>query len=452
MAARCSFSSSEDDDGTSYGCTISCTPSDRVSKKYMASDRVSKKHKSHIPKRPFSTPSDRVSKKRKSDTPQRPHSTTSDRVSKKHRSHTPQKSQHKASTSSEVRTAEVPVRLKEYHGSSSKKHTYQPAQILMPPSATAGIRRKGKAPNPQRSTTMSDDEDLATESFSSPRSIDISKSESFQCSMPSGSPFIYDPEGPGGCTIADIIAARRHRPSLFHPATTESSEESSDTDCNPLPTKRFKGHGEFNRRQDLSPKSTQASKWVVAIDCEMVGCRPSGSWLAKLPVTRNKKRNKMPTEVSVAARCAIVDYDGNVLYDKYIRPTLTIVDLRTCISGITAGHMAKATPFGNARQEILEMMQDKVVVAHDIRHDLAALQIPPNVPSRNIRDTSTCQILRKVAGVPSTHPNASLRNLAKGVLGRDVQKRIPHSPVEDARIAMELYRAVEEEWEREMAG
>ena len=232
--------------------------------------------------------------------------------------------------------------------------------------------------------------------------------------------------------------------SSFTPSA-ESSEESSDIDCNPLPTKR-------HERQDHSPKSTQASKRVVAFDCEMVGCHPSESWLAKLPEKRNKKRNKMPTEVSVAGRCAIVDYDGNVLYDKYIRPTLTIVDLRTCISGITAGHMAKATPFGNARQEILEMMQDKVVVAHDIRHDLAALQIPQNVLSRNIRDTSTCQILRKVAGVPSTHPKASLHSLAMGVLGRDVQKYLPHSPVEDARIAMELYRAVEEEWEREMAG
>ena len=220
--------------------------------------------------------------------------------------------------------------------------------------------------------------------------------------------------------------------------SAESSEESSDTDCYPPP--------------DLSSKSTQVLKRVVAFDCEMVGCDPSESWLAKLPVRSKKKRNKIPTEVSVAGRCAIVDYSGNIIYDKCIRPSLTIVDLRTCISGITAGHMAKAIPFDNARREILEMLQDKLVVAHDIRHDLAALQIPQNVLSRNIRDTSTCQILRKEAGVPSTHPNASLRSLAMGVLGRDVQKHIPHSPVEDARIAMELYRAVEEEWEREMAG
>ena len=401
MAARCSFSSSEDDDGTSYGYTSSSTPS----------DRVCKKRKSHTPRRP----------------------------------------QHKASTSSDVRATEVLERLKKYHGSSSKKHTYQPAQTSMPLSATSAVRRKGKAPNPQRSTTMSGDEGPSTKSFSHSRSIEKSKSESFQCSMPSVSPFTYGPEDPGGCTIADIIAARKHRPSLFYPATTESSEESSDNDCNPLPTKRFKGHEEFNKRQGLSTKSTYAPKKVtVAIDCEMVACEPSRSWLAKLPVKRNK-RNKLPTEVSVAGRCAIVDYDGNVLYDKYIRPSLSIVDLRTCISGITAGHMAKATPFDNARREILEMLQGKLVVAHDIRHDLAALQIPQNVLSRNIRDTSTCQILRKEAGVPSTHPNASLRSLAMGVLGRDVQKHIPHSPVEDARIAMELYRAVEEEWEREMA-
>ena len=86
-----------------------------------------------------------------------------------------------------------------------------------------------------------------------------------------------------------------------------------------------------------------------------------------------------------------------------------------------------------------------IVVANDIRHDFSALQIHlgRHILPANVRDTSTCVALRKIAGVPA---HASLHAFARGVLGRRVQVTRPHSPVEDAAVAMELYRAVEEEW------
>ena len=40
-------------------------------------------------------------------------------------------------------------------------------------------------------------------------------------------------------------------------------------------------------------------------------------------------------------------------------------------------------------------------------------------------------------------PNASLKDLAKGVLKQSVQKKSPHNPVDDATVTMELYREVE---------
>ena len=85
-----------------------------------------------------------------------------------------------------------------------------------------------------------------------------------------------------------------------------------------------------------------------------------------------------------------------------------------------------------------------IVVANDIRHDFSALQIHlgRHILPANVRDTSTCVALRKIAGVPA---HASLHAFARGVLGRRVQVTRPHSPVEDTAVAMELYRAVEEE-------
>lgn len=186
---------------------------------------------------------------------------------------------------------------------------------------------------------------------------------------------------------------------------------------------------------------------VVAIDCEMVSCSPNAKWLMK-SVRKIGKRKKNPSEVSVAAQCAIVDYDYKTIYNSYIRSDLHITNRR----GMSSSDLEDAVPFEQARKQILHLLKNKLVVANDIRHDLASLQIhlERDIANKNIRDTSTCSILCSRAKVPTTHPNASLQDLAKGVLGRKVQKKKPHNPVEDARVAMELYREVEDEWERQI--
>lgn len=53
-------------------------------------------------------------------------------------------------------------------------------------------------------------------------------------------------------------------------------------------------------------KQQRTAEWIdnasiLAMDCEMVGVGLSG-------------------KTSVLARCSIVDYDGNVVYDKHVRP------------------------------------------------------------------------------------------------------------------------------------
>ena len=53
----------------------------------------------------------------------------------------------------------------------------------------------------------------------------------------------------------------------------------------------------------------------VGLDCEMVGIGPDG-----------KK--------SALARCCVVDFDGKVVYDKFVRPPDLVVDFRTKYSGV----------------------------------------------------------------------------------------------------------------------
>ncbi|XP_062060891.1 apoptosis-enhancing nuclease isoform X1 [Lepus europaeus] len=168
----------------------------------------------------------------------------------------------------------------------------------------------------------------------------------------------------------------------------------------------------------------------VAIDCEMVGTGPRG-------------------RVSELARCSVVSYHGDVLYDKYIRPEMPITDYRTRWSGVTRQHMRKAIPFKEAQKEILKLLKGKVVVGHALHNDFQALKYVH--PRSQTRDTT---YVPSLLSQPSLHARArvSLKDLALQLLHRRIQVgRHGHSSVEDATAAMELYRLVEAQWEQQVA-
>lgn len=180
----------------------------------------------------------------------------------------------------------------------------------------------------------------------------------------------------------------------------------------------------------LSSAQAATPSKMVAIDCEMVGTGPGG------------RNNDL-------ARCSIVNYYGDVLYDKYIRPVNPITNYRTRWSGIRSCHMDNATPFNVAQKEILRILSGKIVVGHAIHNDFKALKYFH--PKALTRDTSKIPLLNRKAGFPETM-SASLKCLTKQLLHRDIQVGCSgHSSVEDAQATMELYRTIEVEWERHLA-
>ncbi|NXG14114.1 I20L2 protein, partial [Grallaria varia] len=158
---------------------------------------------------------------------------------------------------------------------------------------------------------------------------------------------------------------------------------------------------------------------LLAMDCEMVGTGPGG-------------------RSSALARCSIVSYDGDVVYDRYVRPEAPIVDYRTRWSGIRRHHMDTAVPFGRARREVLRILAGKVVVGHAIHNDFKALRYCH--PKALTRDTSRIPLLNRRGGFPE-NVSISLKRLTKALLHQDIQVgNSGHSSVEDARATMELYK------------
>lgn len=171
--------------------------------------------------------------------------------------------------------------------------------------------------------------------------------------------------------------------------------------------------------------SAEIGKYV-AIDCEMVGVGPD------------------PDKESALARVSIVNWNGDQVYDSFVRPKEKVTDWRTHVSGIAPKHMVEARSFEEVQKDVAQILEDTILVGHSIRNDLEALML--SHPKRDIRDTSKYPPYRKIAGGGSPR----LKLLASEFLGLKIQDGA-HSSVEDARATMFLFRRDKEGFEREHA-
>lgn len=151
-----------------------------------------------------------------------------------------------------------------------------------------------------------------------------------------------------------------HDKSLPHPSSTAcashcSSEPSTSTHSLPSSTVSVNNSGSHEKPKEPvnakpttttqcpsassshKPTATHTSTGIptkyLAIDCEMVGTGPKGS-------------------ISQLARCSLVSYDGDVVYDKFINPSMPVTDYRTRWSGIRRSDLINAMPYSEARKEV----------------------------------------------------------------------------------------------------
>lgn len=159
---------------------------------------------------------------------------------------------------------------------------------------------------------------------------------------------------------------------------------------------------------------------IIAIDCEMVE-GVNGSMLAKV---------------------AIVDYNGQVVYNEYVAPTAQVTDYRSFVSGIQPQHLQSASTFQSVQRTVADYMKDKIIVGHSLKFDLDALGINHHENYR--RDLATWPTFIKTFGNRNGQ-TASLRDLAAKILQRSIQNGI-HKPDEDAKASMDIYKKYQSSW------
>ena len=151
-----------------------------------------------------------------------------------------------------------------------------------------------------------------------------------------------------------------------------------------------------------------------------------------------------PDHDSALARVSIVNYNGDQVYDSFVRPKEEVTDWRTHVSGVTIKHMVEARSLETVQADVSKLMDGNILVGHAIRNDLEALLL--SHPKCDIRDTSKHPPFRRVAGGSSPR----LKILAAEFLGLNIQDG-SHSSVEDARATMLLFRHDKDTFDREHA-
>ena len=144
------------------------------------------------------------------------------------------------------------------------------------------------------------------------------------------------PSQKAGSVVAKVDLLGEFQSALPKIKSHPTHPQKKGSQKNPPPKNGPQNSTQTHSESKYSGASQKIPGKMVAIDCEMVGTGPKG-------------------HVSSLARCSIVSYDGDVLYDEYILPPCHIVDYRTRWSGIRKQHMVNATPFKIARSQVRGM-------------------------------------------------------------------------------------------------
>ncbi|KAJ7580460.1 hypothetical protein C8J56DRAFT_1103504 [Mycena floridula] len=159
------------------------------------------------------------------------------------------------------------------------------------------------------------------------------------------------------------------------------------------------------------------SKSVYTMSCITIGAGPGGT-------------------ISMLARVAIVDYQGQAVLDTYVVPTSKVTDYRTATTGIQPSHLSggNAVQFSVVQEHVANLLKGNILVGHSLWNDLSDVGLYQ--PFRNALRSP-----RQVVG---------LQTMAWQLMRRRCQQQ-ESNPLENARAALDLYRTQQQDWETAIA-
>jgi RNA exonuclease 4 len=254
----------------------------------------------------------------------------------------------------------------------------------------------------------------------------------------SKSPSASSKEGKEHATATDVQQKKEYRIVVKEKNST-SSKKVSYPRINDLLTQHAiqqKLQEKIAKQKSINDTLSHIEKQkYIALDCEMVGIGPDG-----------KK--------SALARVSVVNWDGAVLLDTFVRVPERVTDFRTKVSGVRAKDIAiknlNAMNHDEVRLAVGNILQNKILVGHALKNDLSVLML--SHPRKDIRDTARYKPFMRPSGTGGGKMRPrKLRDLVLEHLGRHIQvEGTSHCSIDDAVAAMNLFQIVRVKWEKEL--
>ncbi|KAJ7773151.1 hypothetical protein B0H16DRAFT_1304766 [Mycena metata] len=140
----------------------------------------------------------------------------------------------------------------------------------------------------------------------------------------------------------------------------------------------------------------------------------------------------------------IICIEGEPLLDVFVRPTMQVTDYRAAITGLQDRHLFSkdAVSFDQLQRRVADMLGGKIVVGHRLWQDLSVTGVPH--PAASTRDVALYRPFQNA--LKSPNQIVGLQTLCWEFMRRRCQDDFL-DPIENARVAIDLYRSHAAEWE-----
>lgn len=171
---------------------------------------------------------------------------------------------------------------------------------------------------------------------------------------------------------------------------------------------------------DIEAGSVTAGRKILSMDCEMCITSPAGQ----------------TPQVFSLTRVSLIDWDGKIVLDEYVKPADPITDYLTPYSGITPATLEGViTTLDDIQKKLLSIFTPQtILIGHSLNSDLNALKLThPYI-------IDTALLFPHPRGPPL---KSSLKWLSQKYLSREIQKghgSTGHDSIEDARACLDLVK------------